>query len=75
MLFFVGESFFDLTDGGKGGVSFRDIVRSARFGDRVNRGGSREEVATFSETSFLNVLSPAAFFSCFVDFFGLSIEL
>ena len=77
VLFLVGESFFDFgADGGNGGVSFRDIVRSARFGDRVDReGGSREEVARFSEISFLVALSTAVFFSCFIDFFGLSTEL
>jgi hypothetical protein len=80
VLFFVGESFFVLRvlkdGGGGGGVSFRDItVRSARFGDRFERGGSREVLAVFSEISFFDVLSAAALFSCFTDFFGLSTEL
>lgn len=76
---FFGESFFVLVtaDGGSGGVSFRDIVRDnvSRFGDRIDRGGSGSREATvLSETSFLDALSTAVFFSCFT-FFGLSTEL
>lgn len=79
MLFF-GESFFVLvTDGGSGGVSFRDItVRDnvSRFGDRIDRGGSgSREVTVLSGTSFLDALSATVFFSYFTDFLGLSTEL